>query len=213
MEMTIEDTIKEALLMTNILKKNHLLYKNMIYALIDDLKERSNSNIVTPIGSGHCTYGIRVGDYALAIGAIDEYEIEPNVIFSNAILCRKTYKEEDFKIIVSLYLERPQEENDTINIYNKIRTTHQRWYDADFDNFGIVPENFTHPFSNVSKEGLKMLGIDNCFIEHLEKGDQRLIDHGYILPEEIEPVFIFDFKKINGLEDHYQKAKCLQKKY
>ena len=124
-----------------------------------------------------------------------------------------SYKEEYFKIIVSLYLECPQEENDTINIYNKIRTTHQRWYDADFDNFGIVPENFTHPFSNVSKEGLKMLGIDNCFIEHLEKGDQRLIDHGYILPEEIEPVFIFDYKKINGLEDHYQKSKCLQKKY
>lgn len=208
-KINLDAIIKEALSITNVKEQNATTTINMIYAFIEDLKRLSNSDKVTFINKGHCSQSLRVGDYAITFGAIDEYEIEPDPFFSNAILCRVEYPDENFKIIVSLYLELPKRKKERIEMYNKIRIAHKRWYDVHLDNFGIVPKNFEHPFHNVEPEGLKYLGINNCFVERLEKGDTRLIDHGYVLPDDEEPSFIYNYNLVWSLECEYEKTKSL----
>lgn len=213
MKFELENIIDEAFYVANISDENVEYYRNLIYLLIEDLKELSNCNEVTFINKGHCAQSIRVGDYALTFGAIDEYVTEPNPFFSNAILFRKEYPDDNFKILVSLYLKLSKHKKDRIKMYNRIRDAHKRWYDVQFDNFGIVPHDFTHPYKELSIQGLKYLGIENCFIEHLKKGEPRLIDHGYILPEDEEPIFLYNSNLIFYLEDEYEKSKSLKKKY
>lgn len=209
MRRNLEDIIEDAFCITDISDENVQLYENMIYALINDLKELSKVDTVKFINNGHCSQSIRVGDYALTFGAIDDFEAEPDISFSNAILYRKEYPDEDFKIIVSLYLDLPKCKTHRNEMYHKIRDAHKRWYDVHMDNFGIVPHDFTHPFSNVPLEGLRNLGIEQCFIKNLKKGETRLIDHGYILPEQEEPPFLFDHNLIYFLESEYENTKVL----
>lgn len=213
MKKNLDDIIEEAFSITDISDENVEHYTNLLYLLIEDLKKLSHSNRLNILKPGHCMQCIRVGDYALAFGAIDEYTTNPNSTFSNAILFQKEYPDEDFKIIVSLYLKTSKHKKDRMEMYHKIRDAQKRWYDAEFDNFGIVPNDFIHPFSEVSIEGLRNLGIENCFVEYLKKGETRLIDHGYILPEDEEPMFPFKMNLIYYLENEYEKVKTLRKKY
>lgn len=205
--------IIDAFSITDISYENVDYYTDLIYLLIEDLKELSHSSKIHILKPGHCRKCIRVGDYALAFGAIDEYTSNPDPAFSNAILFHKEFPDEDFEIIVSLYLKTSKRKKDRIDMYHKIRDAQKRWYDAEFDNFGIVPNDFIHPFSEVSVEGLRNLGIEDCFVEYLMKGETRLIDHGYILPEDEEPMFPFKMNLIYYLENEYEESKSLKKKY
>ena len=207
MNYRLEYVIKCAMSDTNVSRRNIKLYHDMIYALVNDLKILTNSNEISYLKPGHRAYAIRVGDYVLTIGKMDEYEVKPNPKFSNAILCIIRYPDENFEMMVSLYLSPAKKINEAQEIYNNIRDTHHIWYDIKMNNFGIVPKDFVHPFNEASAAGLKMLGIDNCFIENLKAGEIRLIDHGYILHENVDPIFRYDYRLLAYLENRYVKTK------
>lgn len=179
----------------------------MIYAFVNDLKMQTSSNKISYLEPGHRAYAVKVGDYVLTFGKMDSYEVKPNPKFSNAILCMVCYPEENFEMMVSLYLLPANKIDEIQEVYNNIRDTGYIWYDVRMENFGIVPKDFEHPFKNISDDGLKMLGIDTCLIKNLKAGEPRLIDHGYILDEEEKPIFIWDYNKLNFLEEGYVKTK------
>lgn len=135
----------------------------MIRSFISDLVLLSDQANIEFLGMGGFNTAFKIGNYVLKFGTINFYEEINDNQFSNARLCRKVFPLENFMIEISYYLNATKQVNDIFKLYCLIRDNGKKWYDIRLDNIGIVPNDFEHPYKKVSKEGLMMLGILDCF--------------------------------------------------
>ncbi len=149
------------------------------------------------VGKGQSKICFKLNDYVLQIGSLptiiankkSEQVISPILFITN----------NNTLISMTPYLE-PATDEEVKECWFKAKDENILFLDPIEDNFGKHPNDFQHPFKDITPLGKHFLGIDKFYIGDSQKSEVKLLDIDYYIDENDKS------KKSENLKENYKDA-------
>ena len=176
-------------------EKDQAFVRNFITSILND--PLYGSKDIKYIDSGLFKDSFKIGDYVLQVGSLptiiankkSEQVISPILFITN----------NNTLISMTPYLE-PATDEEVKECWFKAKDENILFLDPIEDNFGKHPNDFQHPFKDITPLGKHFLGIDKFYIGDSQKSEVKLLDIDYYIDENDKS------KKSENLKENYKDA-------